>query len=158
MLDVMRLRRDFPILSQKTGIGAAYAYLDNAATTQKPLAVLESMDQFYREKNANVHRAMHELSERATVAYEDARKTVQHFVHAKHAEEIIFTKNATEAINLVARSWGHANLKTGDVIVLSLLEHHSNIVPWQQLAKERGCEIAWLEIDEAGTILSLIHI
>ena len=123
--------------------------MDNAATAQIPSAALQAMDEFNKKNNANVHRGMHVLAERATIAYESARACVKDFLNASRPEEIIFTKNCTEGINLVAKSWGRS-LKAGDVIVLSLLEHHSNIVPWMQLKEEIGIELKWLDIDEKG--------
>lgn len=148
-LDPSALRRHFPFLARQID-GHPIVYLDSAATAQKPQAVLDRMQKFYEEENANVHRGMHALAERATIAYEDARGTVQKFLNAAHAEEIIFTKSCTEAINLVARSWGRANLRKGDAILLSLLEHHSNIVPWLQLKEENGIDVRWIDIDDAG--------
>lgn len=148
--DIPAMRRQFPILSQKTG-GNPLIYLDNAATTQKPRAVLEAMNTFYETANANIHRGMHALAEAATDAYEGARKSVQHFLNAKHADEIIFTKSATEAINLVAKTWGE-NLTDGDAIVLTMLEHHSNIVPWLQLKDEKKIDVRWMDIDDAGNL------
>ncbi len=127
-------------------------YLDNAATTQKPKVVLDAMQKFYKEDNANVKRGMHVLAERSTEVYEAARTRVKKFLHAKHAREIIFTRNATEGINLVARSWGEANLKRGDTVLLTLLEHHSNIVPWLQLKEKLGVNIEWVGIDPDGTL------
>ncbi len=149
-LNLPSIRRHFPLLSQKID-GHPLIYLDSAATAQKPQAVLDAMARFYGEANANPHRGMHVLAERATVAYEDARKTVQAFLNATHTDEIVFTKNCTEAINLVARSWGHS-LKKGDAIVLSMLEHHANIVPWQQLKEEKDIEILWIDCDHAGQL------
>lgn len=151
MLDVSSVRRQFPALLQ-TIDGHPLIYLDSAATAQKPQAVLDRMETFYREENANVHRGMHVLAERSTVAYEDARVAVQCFIHARHPEEVIFTKSCTEAINLVAKTWGRTHLGDDDVIVLSILEHHSNVVPWLQLAEELGVEIKWIDIDEQGQL------
>jgi len=149
MLDPLAVRLQFLILSQPID-GHPLVYLDSAATAQKPQAVLDRMEKFYREENANVHRGMHVLAERATVAYENARVTVQQFIHAQRAEEIIFTKSCTEAINLVAKSWGRAHLREEDVIVLSLFEHHSNVVPWLQLKEELGVEVKWIDCDAHG--------
>lgn len=149
-LDIPSIRRHFPFLSQKID-GHPLVYLDSAASAQKPQAVLDRMDRFFVEENANPHRGMHVLAERATVAYEDARKTVQTFLHAAHADEVLFTKNTTEAINLVARTWGES-LKKGDAIVLSILEHHSNIVPWLQLKDRKGIEILWIDCDDEGRL------
>ena len=126
------LREDFPVLAQEVH-GFPLVYLDNAATSQKPRAVLEAMDHFYRHDNSNVHRGIHELSRRATEAFEAARERVARFLNARESAEIIFTRGTTEGINLVARTWGDQNLKAGDTILLTEMEHHSNIVPWQML-------------------------
>lgn len=152
MLDTHALRRQFPIL-QQTIDGHPVIYLDSAATAQKPRAVIDRMVTFLEEENANVHRAMHPLSERATVAYEEARVTVKKFLKAKHAEEIVFTKSCTEAINLVARSWGEKNLKKGDAVVLSELEHHSNMIPWMQMKEKLGIELRWIRVSDEGTLI-----
>ncbi len=144
------VRRQFPIFEQPLD-GNPLVYLDTAATSQKPIAVLDAMTGYYAYANANVNRGVHPLAERATDAYEGARKRVAAFVNAKHAHEVIFTRNATEAINLVAKSWG-MSLKKGDGIALSVLEHHSNIVPWLQLKQERGITLHWIDIDDAGRI------
>src|SRR5438270_7193016 len=128
-LDAHALRADFPIL-QTTVHGRPLVYLDSAATSQKPLAVIEAMDTYYREYNANVHRGIYEIGERATAAYESARASVARFINAPDAHEIVFTRNATEAINLVAYSWGRRNVGRGDAIVLTEMEHHANLVPW----------------------------
>ena len=146
--DITHLRSQFPFFTHRSTV----TYLDSASTAQKPLAVLDAMRNFTEEHNANVHRGVHGLSEEATDAYEDARRTVQTFLHAKHTGEIVFTKNTTEAINLVAQSWGRKNLKKGDVIVLSILEHHSNIVPWMMLKETNGIEIKWIDIDDDGSL------
>jgi cysteine desulfurase/selenocysteine lyase len=150
--DVARIRDDFPILA-RTVHGHPLAYLDNAATAQKPRAVLEAMERYYETTNANVHRGVHELSLGATRAYEEARSRMQRFLGAARPEEIIFVRGATEAINLVAASWGRANLRPGDEILLTNLEHHSNIVPWQMVAQATGATIRVAPIDDAGTIL-----
>lgn len=144
-LDTPSIRRQFPLFSTKEGL----TYLDSAATAQKPQAVLDAMDTFYRTANANPHRGMHGLAEEATAAYEGARKTVQRFLNAAHPEEIVFTKNTTEAINLAAHGMKH-HLNQGDAIVLSILEHHSNIIPWMQIAKEKNLELRWVGIDAKG--------
>lgn len=144
--DVHQLRKEFPFFLTENG--KQTRYLDNAATVQKPLAVLDAMDRFLREDNANVHRGVHSLTDRATSAYEDARNTVQKFLNAAHSDEIIFTKNCTESINLVAHSWGRKFLKRGDTVALSLLEHHSNIVPWLQLKEEIGITLEWMKPDD----------
>src|SRR3989338_8817814 len=139
MLNVERIKKDFPILRKKVR-GKRLVYLDNAATTQKPLQVVEAMDRYYREHNANVHRAIHQLSEEATSLYEKAHKDAARFINASGMEEIIFTKNGTEGLNLCAYSLT-SSLKKGDEIVLTQMEHHSNLVTWQQLAKKRGLSI-----------------
>ncbi len=135
--NVAAIRRDFPILSERVN-GRPLIWLDNAATTQKPQAVIDRLAYFYAHENSNIHRAAHELAARATDAYEGARATVQRFLGASSPEEIVFVRGATEAINLVAKSWGQQNILPGDEIIVSHLEHHANIVPWQQLASEKG--------------------
>src|SRR5947207_6292554 len=130
-------RRDFPILDQKVH-GHPLIYFDNAATTQKPRPVLDTLRRFYEQDNANVHRGIHELSNRATAGFEAARARASKFINARSAEEIIFTRGTTEGINLVAQSWGSSNIKAGDRILLTEMEHHSNIVPWQLLAERTG--------------------
>ncbi|NES80123.1 MAG: SufS family cysteine desulfurase [Moorea sp. SIO2B7] len=140
-----KVRPDFPILNQEVN-GKPLIYLDNAATSQKPLAVLDSLRRYYEYDNANVHRGAHSLSERATEAYESARDKVAKFINAAAREEIIYTRNASEAINLVAYSWGLNHLKTGDEIILSVMEHHSNLVPWQIIAQKTGAVIKYVEL------------
>ncbi len=144
-LDTPSIRRQFPLFTNITGL----AYLDSASTAQKPKAVLDAMDTFYENSNANPHRGMHGLAEEATVAYENARKSVQKFLNAWSPEEIVFTKNATEGINIVAQGM-MPKMSEGDAIVLSILEHHSNIVPWMHLARQKNLEIRWVGIDEKG--------
>lgn len=144
------IRQQFPLLSQ-TVHGHPLIYLDNAATTQKPVSVIESVDRYYREHNANVHRAAHFLSACTTHAFEASRETVRLFINARFAEEVIWTRGATEAINLVANSWGRSQLQPGDEIILSRLEHHANIVPWQLLAEATGATIRVVELDENGS-------
>ena len=151
MLNIDAIRRQFPILQQQID-GNPLIYLDSAATAQKPKAVLDRMNEFLTNENANVHRGMHILAERATVAYEDARLVVQKFLNAAHPEEIVFTKSCTESINLAARSWAHANLTEGHVVALSILEHHSNVVPWLQLKEERGIDVRWIDCDDQGRL------
>jgi cysteine desulfurase/selenocysteine lyase len=148
--DWERVRADFPILEQKVH-GQPLIYFDNAATSQKPRAVIEALRRYYERDNANVHRGIHELSNRATAAYEAARARVARFIHARSAEEIIFTRGTTESINLVAHAWGNAHLKPGDVILLTEMEHHSNLVPWQLLAQRTGARLAYVPVtgDEA---------
>ena len=147
--DVSVVKKDFPLLSREEN-GEPLIYLDSAATSQKPQKVLEVVDSYYREINANVHRGAYRLAEQATTAMEDAREKVSNFIKSDRSEEIIFTKNATESINLVARSWGESNLEEGDVVLVSSLEHHANIVPWHQLAESRGIEVRWIPLTESG--------
>jgi len=147
----LSLAGDFPILA-RTIHGRRLAYLDNGATTQKPEAVIEAERRFYRESNANIHRGVHRLSQEATELYDDARESVRRLLNARAAEEIVFTRGTTEAINLVAASWGRANLKAGDEIVLTTLEHHSNIVPWQLLCEQTGAKIRVVPVSDAGEL------
>lgn len=150
--DVRAVRRDFPILSERVN-GRPLIWLDNAATTQKPQAVIDRLAYFYTHENSNIHRAAHELAARSTDAYEGARATAQRFLGASSPEEIVFVRGATEAINLVAQSWGRQNILPGDEIVLSHLEHHANIVPWQMLASEKGARLRVIPVDDSGQIL-----
>jgi cysteine desulfurase / selenocysteine lyase len=143
--DWSAIRADFPILDQQVH-GQPLIYFDNAATTQKPRAVLDALRFYYEHDNANVHRGIHELSNRATAAFEAARSRAAKFINARNAEEIIFTRGTTEGINLVAQSWGSKNIKPGDVILLTEMEHHSNIVPWQLLAERTGAKLVYLPI------------
>lgn len=147
-MDVKRIRKDFPLLSAQEGA----VYLDSAATSQKPACVLEAERNFYEKYNANPLRGLYELSEKATQCYEEARRTVQRFIGAQRTEEIIFTRNATESLNLAAYSLGELLLKPGDEIVVSIMEHHSNIVPWQQAAKRAGAVLKFAECTEQGNI------
>lgn len=151
MLDSPAIRRQFPVLGQ-TVDGHPLIYLDNAATVQKPRVVLEAMDRFYREDNANAHRGMYPLAERATVAYENARATVARFLGATHPGDIIFTKSCTESLNIVARCFAAAHLQPGNAVIVTMLEHHSNIVPWLQLKDEKGIELRWVDINDDGTL------
>ncbi|MEL3921694.1 SufS family cysteine desulfurase [Aeromonas enteropelogenes] len=146
-----RLRSQFPALAQEVN-GHPLVYLDNAATTQKPQAVLDAINHYYRADNANVHRAAHALSDRATRAFEDARETVARFINAPRSHEVIWTRGTTEAINLVAQSWGVSELRAGDEVVLSTLEHHANIVPWQLVAQRTGAVIRVIPLDERGNL------
>ena len=150
-LDVAAVRADFPILRQEVN-GWPLVYLDNAATTQKPEAVLGALDRYYRTENANVHRGIHELSRRATVAFEAARGRVAAWIGAPDPGELVWTRGTTEAINLVAWSWGMDHVGEGDEIVLSTMEHHSNLVPWQLLARRTGARLRFLELDQEGTL------
>jgi len=147
MFDTRVIRQDFPILDQLVN-GKPLIYLDSAASSQKPLAVIQAMDTYYRTYHANVHRGIYQMSERATAAYEEARRKVTHLINAHSWREVIFTRNATESINLVAYTWGRRNVKSGDRILLTEVEHHANIVPWQQLAAETGAELAYIPVDE----------
>jgi cysteine desulfurase/selenocysteine lyase len=151
-LDIARIRQDFPILSREVRPGVPLVYLDSTATAQKPVAVIEAMNEFYRHSNANIHRGIHTLAEEATALYERGREQVAKFIHAPTAKQIIFTRNASESINLVAYSWGRANLKSGDVIILTEMEHHSNLVPWQMLAAERGAKLAFILVTDDGLL------
>ena len=151
-VDWEQVRTDFPIL-KRTLHGKRLVYLDSTATSQKPQAVLDAMDDYYRTTNANIHRGVYELSEVATDRYEKARARIARFINAKSSREIIYTRNATEAINLVAHSWGRANLQAGDTVLLSKMEHHSNLVPWQMLAAERGISIRYLDVDANGMLV-----
>ena len=150
--DVNAVRRDFPILEERVN-GRPLVWFDNAATTQKPRSVIERLSYFYEHENSNIHRAAHELAARATDAYEGARGKVARFLGASSAEEIIFVRGATEAINLVAKSWGAKHIGPGDEIIVSHLEHHANIVPWQQLAAEKGAKLRVIPVDDSGQIL-----
>jgi cysteine desulfurase/selenocysteine lyase len=151
-LDVLRLRKDFPILIREVRPGVPLVYLDSTATTQKPLSVLQAMDDFYRRSNANIHRGVHTLAEEATGMYEQAREKVARFINAPSAEQIIFTRNATESINLVAYTWARANLKKGDLVILTEMEHHSNLVPWHMLSAERGVELEFVPVTDDGLL------
>ena len=149
--DIQLLRADFPLLDQ-TANGRPLAYLDNAATSQKPRSVIDAINAFVLEDNANVHRGLYDLARRATEAYENARVRVARFINAPSSDEVIWARGTTEAINLVASSWGGANLSPGDEIILTVLEHHSNIVPWQLVAERTGAVIRWVDIDEQGRL------
>jgi len=149
--DVNAIRRDFPILSERID-GRPLVWLDNAATTQKPRAVIDRLVRFYEHENSNIHRAAHSLAARATDAYEAARGTVARFIGAGSAEQIVFVRGATEAINLVAQSWGRQHVGAGDEIIVSHLEHHANIVPWQQLATEQGATLRVIPVDDSGQL------
>ena len=150
------IRQDFPILRRtiagRDGATHPLVYLDNAATTQKPEAVIESLSGFYRTSNANVHRSLHTLGEEATGAYEDSREAVRRFLNAQKAAEIVFTRGTTEAINLVAHAWGRSSLGPGDEILLTEMEHHSNLIPWQLVAAERGATLRFLPVDREGRL------
>lgn len=149
--DVEQIRKDFPLLQQSMR-GKPIAYLDNAATSQKPRSVLQTLDEYYAGYNANVHRGIYEISERATRRYEEARTKVAHFIHARDRREIVFTRNATEAINLVAYAWGLQNIQKGDRIILSEIEHHSNLVPWQLLQQRLGARLEFVRVGANGLL------
>jgi len=145
-------RKDFPVAEQTIN-GKRLAYLDSAATNLKPLQVIEELDRYYRKETSNVHRGLYWLSENATVKFENTRDKIRDLIHARDRKEVIFTKGTTDSVNLVAQSWGRRNLKKGDVILLSMMEHHSNIVPWQLIAEETGAEIKVIPINEKGELL-----
>ena len=147
MLNVEGIRKDFPILNQSVD-GHLLVYLDSAASSQKPLAVIQAMDECYRSYYANVHRGIYQLSEKSSAAYEEARRKIARFINARSWREVIFTRNATESINLVAYSWGRCNIKAGDTILLTEMEHHANLVPWQQLAAETGAKVKYIPLTE----------
>jgi len=151
LLDPAAVKADFPLLQQEVN-GSPLTYLDSGATSQKPRVVLDSLTGYYEEINANVHRGAYHIAERATTAMEDARRAVQRFIGAPSEREVLFTKNATESINLVAHSWGRNNLVDGDVVLITELEHHANIVPWHQLAAERGIELRWIPLTDDGRL------
>jgi cysteine desulfurase/selenocysteine lyase len=152
MLDIKQIRADFPVL-QRTVHGKPLVYLDNAATSQKPEAVIEAMADYYRRYNANIHRGVHTLAEEATDAYEKARRKVGRFINATSPREVVFVRNTTEAINLVTLTWGRAFVQEGDVIVLSVMEHHSNLVPWQLLAQATGARLEFIGLDAEGRLV-----
>lgn len=150
--DIESVREDFPVLKRIIHNDRPLVYLDSAATSQKPTAVIEAMDQYYEMHNANIHRGVHTLAEEATGQYEEARKKIARFINAKAASEIIYTKNTTESINLVANTWGKSELNQGDVVLLTEMEHHSNLVPWQMLAKEKDLKLEFIPVLDSGTL------
>ncbi|MEK4222575.1 cysteine desulfurase [Bacillus sp. FSL W8-0116] len=150
-MNVNDIRNYFPILNQEVN-GHPLVYLDNAATSQKPLSVIEAIEQYYKGYNSNVHRGVHTLGTKATDAYEGAREKVRKFIHAKSVEEVVFTRGTTASINLLAASYGEENVKEGDEIVITYMEHHSNLIPWQQLAKRKKAELKYIPLEEDGTI------
>ena len=152
-IDTKRIREDFPILKREVH-GKPLVYLDNAATTQKPQAVIDALVEYYSSYNANIHRGIHALAEEATGKYEATRQKVADFIGAPDASHIVFTRNTTESINLVAQAWGRKFLSAGDEIVLSTMEHHSNLVPWQILAKEKGLTLRFIDIDDDGQLIA----
>ncbi len=151
-IDPVCIRKDFPILEREVRPGVPLVYLDSTATTQKPVAVLNAMEDFYRRNNANIHRGVHTLAEESTALYEQAREKVSKFINSPSSRQVIFTRNATESINLVAYTWGRANLKAGDLLILTEMEHHSNLVPWHMLTAERGVELEFIPVTEAGLL------
>ena len=152
MLNVNEIRKDFPIFQRETKPGTPLVYLDSTATSQKPLPVIEAMNNYYRRSNANIHRGVHTLAEEATSMYEQARVRIAKFINAPSAHQIIYTRNTTESINLVAYSWARANLKAGDLVILTEMEHHSNLVPWHILQAERGIELDFIPVTEDGLL------
>ena len=152
MLDANAIRKDFPVFQRETKPGTPLVYLDSTATSQKPLAVIEAMNQFYRRSNANIHRGVHTLAEESTRLYEEARVKIAKFINAPSAHQVIYTRNTTESINLVAHSWARANLRAGDLVILTEMEHHSNLVPWHMLQAERGIELDFIAVTEEGLL------
>jgi cysteine desulfurase/selenocysteine lyase len=152
MINVNEVRKDFPILQRETSPGVPLVYLDSTATSQKPLAVIEAMDSYYRRSNANIHRGVHTLAEEATYMYEQARVKIAKFINAPSAHQVIYTRNTTESINLVAYTWARANLKAGDLVILTEMEHHSNLVPWHMFQVERGIELEFIPVTEDGLL------
>jgi len=152
LFDVEKIRKDFPILTREVN-GKPLIYLDNGASSQKPHAVIQAIEHYYKDYNSNIHRGVHTLSQIATQAYEDAREKVRAFINAGHSHEVIFTKGTTDSINLVASSFGRKYLKQGDEVIISAMEHHSNIVPWQMICQERGASLKVVPINENGELL-----
>ena len=152
MLNTEQIRKDFPILERETRQGVRVVYLDSTATSQKPVQVIEAMNDYYRRSNANIHRGVHTLAEEATAMYEGAREKIAKFINAASAREIIYTRNTTESINLVAYSWARANLKADDLVILTEMEHHSNLVPWHMLQMERGIKLDFIPVTEDGLL------
>lgn len=151
-LNVARIRQDFPVLQREAHPGVPLVYLDSTATSQKPLAVIQAMDDFYRRSNANIHRGVHALAEESTALYEEARQKVAQFINAPTARQIVFTRNTSESINLVAYTWARANLNSGDLVILTEMEHHSNLVPWHMLAAERNLRLEFIPVTESGLL------
>jgi len=150
--DIKKIRSDFPILAREVHPGIPLVYLDSTATSQKPLSVIQTMDEYYRKHNGNIHRGVHTLAEEATQAYEEARGKIAGFINAKKSRQIIYTRSTTESINLVAQTWGRKNLVAGDLIILTEMEHHSNLVPWQILAEEKSLRLEFIPVDENGQL------
>ncbi len=151
-IDIEKIRADFPILSRKVN-GRPLIYFDNGATSQKPRSVIDSLENYYKDQNANIHRGVHTLSQEVTLAYENARSTIQNHLNARHSHEIVFTKGTTDSINLVASSFGKKYISEGDEIIISAMEHHSNILPWQQLCEEKGAVLKVIPINDAGELI-----
>ncbi len=151
-LDINKIRKDFPILEQEV-YGKKLVYFDNAATSQKPSVVIDALASYYKDENSNIHRAAHFLAEKATVAYEESRKEVQAFINAEHLHEVIFTKGTTDSINLVASSYGRKFIQEGDEVIISTLEHHSNIVPWQLICEQSGAKLRVIPVSDSGEII-----
>src|SRR5258708_23471615 len=151
-LDVYAIRRQFPVLNREVK-GKLLVYFDNAATSQKPQVVIDALVNYYSGYNANIHRGIHTLAEEATLAFESTRDAVQQFINAESREQVIFTRGTTEGINLVAYTWGRQNIKAGDEIIISTMEHHSNIVPWQVLCEEKGAVLKIIPVNEDGELL-----
>ena len=152
MFDITKIREEFPILT-RTVNGKPLIYFDNGATTQKPKHVIDAITNYYTNQNSNIHRGVHTLSREITIAYEEARKTIQNHLNAKFAHEIIFTKGTTDSINLVAYCFGKINIEPGDEIIITQMEHHSNIVPWQLLCEEKQAILKFIPINQAGELL-----
>lgn len=150
--DIQKIRNDFPILTREVRPGVKLIYLDSTATAQKPRIVIDAMTQYYEMNNSNIHRGIHQLAEEATAMYELAREKIAAFINARSTKEIIFTRNTTESINLVAQTWGRKFLKSGDLIILTEMEHHSNLVPWQILADEKNLELDFIPVTESGEL------
>jgi cysteine desulfurase/selenocysteine lyase len=150
--DVASVRAEFPVLTREVRPGVPLVYLDSTATSQKPLSVIETMDEFYRRSNANIHRGIHTLAEESTHLYEEARIRIATFINAPSPRQLIYTRNTTESINLVAQTWGRANLGSGDLVILTEMEHHSNLVPWQMLAAERGIRLEFIPVTPDGLL------
>jgi len=148
--DIEKVRQDFPILQREVHPGVPLVYLDSTATAQKPQSVIDVLDAYYRLHNGNIHRGVHTLAEEATKAYEDARAKIAHFINAKKSRQIVYTRSTTESINLVAQTWGRQNLKSGDLVILTEMEHHSNLVPWQMLAEEKDLRLEFIPVDDEG--------
>lgn len=151
-LNIEQIRKDFPILARETQPGTRVVYLDSTATSQKPLVVIKAMNDFYRRSNANIHRGVHTLAEESTAMYEGAREKIAKFINAASSRQVIYTRNTTESINLVAYSWARANLKAGDLVILTEMEHHSNLVPWHMLQAERGIELEFIPVTGDGLL------